>query len=150
MNFKKLDIAGKMTRAAGLTGGAIAATAVNNKLVPMVLKNADAKTTNLVTFGLGLFGPDVMAMVTKKKKSAKPGIVDAVFDGMIAASGVNLVNAFMPGMLDKISGVGMPLMLEEEYINGYAPDVFDTHVGVPYAGEMDYDALDADVAEYVD
>ena len=123
MKLGKINFQAKVTRAGGLVAGSIAATAINNKLVPMVMKEADTKTSNLITMGIGLFGPEILN--PKKSKSAKPGIIDAVFDGIVAASGVNLLNEFAPDLISKVSGIGNPsLNFSEETINGYSADVF--------------------------
>lgn len=125
--FKRINITQKLTRAGGLVAGAAATQMLNNRLVPMVLKNADVKTTNLVTFGIGLFGPDLM-----KKRTGKPGLLDAVADGIVATSGLNLVGNFIPG----ISGIGGDYFMEEG-IHGYLDRTFHESIHGPYSYEQD-------------
>ncbi|MDX2248232.1 MAG: hypothetical protein SF052_15725 [Bacteroidia bacterium] len=125
--FKKINITQKLTRAGGLVAGAAAASMINNKLVPMVMKNADAKISNLITFGIGLFAPDLL-----KKKGGKVGgdLIASVGDGIVAASGLNLVKVFAPNLVSG-TGVGM-LDYSEDYLSGYLSDNYRATVGSQY------------------
>lgn len=129
--FKKINITQKLTRAGGLVAGAAAASMINNKLVPMVMKSADAKMSNLITFGIGLFGPDLL----KKKGGKTTGdLISSVGDGIVAASGLNLVKVFAPNL---ISGTGMGMLdYSEDYLAGYLADNYRSVVsGSEYQGE---------------
>lgn len=95
MNLKNLKLGDKLQRAAGLTAGGVAHSLISTKLVPMIMPNADAKATNGIAMAVGLFAPDFL----KKSRSSKPGMIDAVADGITTIAGLNLASSFFPGMI---------------------------------------------------
>lgn len=110
--FKNLDITGKAIRVGSLAAGAIATQAVQAKVIPMVIKNADSKVSNLITLGVGTFAPDLVWAAIRmrpKKKRGMPGTwddaLDGFSDGMVAVSAANLVMGFAPDGVKKTLGI---------------------------------------------
>ncbi len=106
--FKNLDITGKAVRVGGLVAGGVATQAVQAKVIPMVIKNADSKVSNLITLGVGTFAPDIAGMLIKgkgKTKGAAAKFIEHFGDGMVAVSGANLVISSAPEAVKKTLGI---------------------------------------------
>lgn len=104
--FPKINIVDKLQRTGGLVLGGVGTAVVNNKLVPMVLPKADAKTTNGISLFIGAFMPEIAAMLDKKL--AKNTLVNGVADGMVAVAGVNILAAAAPDLINKITAPATP------------------------------------------
>lgn len=96
----KFDITAKITRVGGLTLGGISTGVVNKKLIPMVLKNADAKVSNGITLGIGALLPEGLGMISPDL--GQSNFIQAIADGMVAVSGMQLAEALAPDVFAKL------------------------------------------------
>lgn len=143
MKIGTIDIASRALQGGASTAGGIATYLVNNKIVPMVLKDkADPKIANLIAFGIGFMVPALSGGKGKKADAMKSEFLRAFGDGMMTIAGVNLVNAFAPPEALKKLGIAGPLgignVFEKERITGVAEKTFSESIGA-------YDRYNTDV-----
>lgn len=148
MKLGNINLQDKLTRAGAIAAGSVAAVAINNKLVPMVIKPQDGamidtKLSNGITMAVGIFGPDLIGGKKGRGKAKQGDFIQQVGDGIVAAATLNLAEEFFPGFMDKIGalGGGYP-SYGPEYLGGYAGEQFENAV----AGQDAYAAQDKHVS----
>ncbi|MDX2284652.1 MAG: hypothetical protein NW241_10840 [Bacteroidia bacterium] len=98
----QVNIVGKLTKAGALTGGGLAAHALNNVLLPKIIKkNLTPVIANGITLGLAAFGPELLAMWRPEMGSST--LVNGMADGATTVAGMSLMGELAPDLTARVA-----------------------------------------------